>query len=213
MTRFASATNEAEASQRAIGLATLVELDFVSGVVRASDWVGELTYGGNTYSGVGEYGGIETVTEDAQVIARPLRITLSGVDNSLLATARDEVYQGRSATVYVGLVDMKTNQFLDAPEEIWSGKMDTMSISLGPKTGTLTLNCEHRLRREPRIARYTDADQQLVYANDRFFDTLPMIEKWAAQWGSENAVGFSGGAGNSTGIGQSPIGGGFVAQP
>ena len=183
MTRFVSSTNETASAARAIVMVTLVDMDFTSGHVRAHDGVGRLAFGGNTYDGVGKYGGIEGVTETLDVIARPLKLTLSGVDASLVTTTMTETYQNRSCTVYVGILDQTTMTFVDTPETIWEGRMDTMQIEINSGSAVIKLNCEHRLYREPRIARYTDQDEQLAYSGDRFFDIMYQIQGFRSQWG------------------------------
>jgi hypothetical protein len=134
---------------------------------------------------VGQFGGIEIAEESIDLIAMPLKMKLSGVDASLVATAMDEVYQGRQATLYFGLVDTNTHQLIDTPEVLWEGMMDQMSVNLADGVGEINLSCEHRLRREPRIARYTHEDMQLQYAGDRFFDLLPAIAGYRGKWGAK----------------------------
>lgn len=184
MTRWASSTAQTAAGQLDVVMVTLVDLDFASGHVRAHDGVGDLSFGGNTYLGVGQYGGIEAVTEDLEIVARPLKLTLSGVDASLVSTTMTEVYQNRAATIYIGILNKSTLQFVDTPEEVWGGRMDVLSIEVNEGTAVITLSCEHRLRREPRIARYTDQDQQLAYSGDNFFNNLSFIPGYRTNWGS-----------------------------
>lgn len=188
MTRFASTANQTEATQPSIRLFVAVALDFASGVVRAHDGAGSITIGGNEFTGVGNFGGVELTEETVEIIARGIKLRLSGVDNSLLTTALTENYQGRSATVYLGFLNMETNALIDTPETLWEGRMAQMTISLGKTTGTLELSCEHRLRREPRIARYTHADQQLAYSGDRFFDLVAKIPGFQGTWGARGVA-------------------------
>lgn len=195
MTRFASATNSTEAAQRAIRIAIAAELDFASGFVRVHDGTGKIVIGGNDYLGLGEFGGIEAVEEDIEVIARPIKLTLSGVDTGLVSTTMTEVYQNRTATIYLALLDDQ-GVLIDTPETIWEGRMDQMSLSVSQNSATISLTCEHRLRREPRIARYTDADQKLLFSGDRFFDLLHTIPGFAGRWGEKNVYGGTGGGGD-----------------
>ena len=71
------------------------------------------------------------------------------------------------------------------PQVVWEGKMDHMVISFSNETASISMNCEHRLRREPRIARYTQEDQQLAYPTDTFFHLVHVIPGFRSQWGSE----------------------------
>jgi hypothetical protein len=168
-----------------------VALDFTSGMVRVHDGIGSISWGGNTYDGVGTLGGVEQVDESVDVIARPLSLTLSGVETSLVSTAMTETYQNRTVTIYLGFLDETTNAVIDTPEVSWEGRMNQMSISSSEGGAVIKLSCEHRLRREKRIARYTNEDQQLLHSGDRFFDLVTNIKGFVSKWG-ELSVGGSG---------------------
>jgi len=191
VTRFASATNSTEANKKAIRMFIAVALDFTSGMVRVHDGIGSISWGGNTYDGVGTLGGVEQVDESVEVIARPLSLTLSGVETSLVSTAMTETYQNRTVTIYLGFLDETTNTVIDTPEVSWEGRMNQMSISSSDGGAAIRLTCEHRLRREMRIARYTNEDQQLLHSGDRFFDLVTSIKGFVSKWG-ELSVGGSG---------------------
>lgn len=188
MTRFASATNSTEAAKNAIRLFVAADLDFASGHVRVHDGIGQISWGGNTFDGIGSFGGIEAVNDSTDVIARPLTLTLSGVDSSLVSTTMTEVYQNRQATVYVGFINETTGAVIDTPETAWEGRMNQLSLSSAAGTASIRVSCEYRLRREPRIARYTNEDQQLLFSGDKFFDLLPNIKGFVAKWGDRDAV-------------------------
>lgn len=188
MSRFESADNASASTRPSVRIFVACDLDFVSGNVRAHDGIGPMTWGGNTYDGVGTFGGIEIAEESIDVIAMPLRLKLSGVDAGLVALAMDEVYQGRQATLYFGLVDTTTHQLIDTPEVLWEGMMDQMTVNLTDGVGEINVSCEHRLRREPRIARYTHEDMQLHYSGDRFFDLLPTIAGYRGKWGAKDVA-------------------------
>lgn len=190
MSRFDSATNEAASARSSVRIFVACDLDFADGHYRAHDGIGTLTWGGNEYEGIGEFGGIEIAEESLDVIAQPIRLTLSGVPGNQLPaehvrTALEEVYQDRQAILYFGLVDNDTNQLLDTPEILWEGRMDQMTVRLSDGVGEIKLSCEHRLRREPRIARYTHEDMQLAYSGDRFFDLVPSIPGYVGKWGAK----------------------------
>jgi hypothetical protein len=184
MTRWASATNETQAALPATYLVVLASFDFSSGVVRIHDGAGPLSFGGNTYQGIGQLGSVDIIEENIDTVARGLRCTLSGVDPAIVATAMTESYQGRSATFWLGMLS-DSLQFVDTPEEIWSGRMDVMTVAYGQNTASISLQCEHRLRKEPLVSRYTDTDQRLAYAGDRFFDLMTKIPQFKASWGDK----------------------------
>lgn len=193
MTRWVSNTNETQAAKAATYLVTLCELAFDSGTIRVHDGAGPLAFGGNTYLGIGTYGSFDIVDENIDNVARGLRLTLSGVESGLVSTVMTEPYQGRTVTLYLGLL-AEDMTFVATPEELWSGRIDTMSISLDQNTATISVACEYRLRKEPVIARYTDTDQRLAYAGDRFFDLTQKIPQFKSAWG-DKANSYGGGFG------------------
>jgi hypothetical protein len=185
VTRIVSVLNAAALAERDVRLFVAVAMDFTSGAVYAHDGVGPITFGGHTYDGIGTFGGIEIAEESLEVIAKPITLTLSGVDASNIGTSLDaSEYQGRNVILYLGVQSLATNAVIDTPETLWEGRMDQMSVSLKPKEASITLRCEHRLRREPLIARYTDVDQKLKYSGDRFFDLVPKIAGYRGKWGA-----------------------------
>lgn len=207
MSRIVSSANQTESAKLSLTMVTMVDLDYSSGHVYAHDGVGPLTWGGHTYDGVGQYGGINVVTESLDVIARSVKLTLSGVDASLITHVMAEVSQGRAATIYLAFVDQATGALVDTPETIWAGKMDTHDVEIDDGVAVITVNCESRLRREPRIARYTDQDEQLAYSGDVFFNLIYQIPGFRSQWGAvSTAYGSAGsGRGRDGGVQPTPL--------
>jgi hypothetical protein len=103
-----------------------------------------------------------------------------------------ETSQNRTVTIYLGFLDETTNTVVDTPEVSWEGRRNQRSSSSSEGGAAIKLTCEHRLRREMRIARYTNEDQQLLHSGDRFFDLVTNIKGFVSKWG-ELSVGGSGG--------------------
>ncbi len=197
MTRFLSGANETASQLPDVGgLIVFAELDFASGFVRVHTGVGSYTFQSNTYSGIGQFGTIEVIKESTALRPQPVRLVLSGVDNSLMTTATTDDFHGRAATIYVGFLDEDQTLIAD-PELLWEGRMDTMSISLGESTGAISLQCENRLARwdTPNMARYSDEDLQSRFAGDRFFDQLHNMMDLTLQWGGRAVLPGGGGRG------------------
>jgi hypothetical protein len=193
MSRIVSATNATEADKLSIVAVVMADLDFVSGMVRVHDGSGSLSFGGNTYSGVGQFGGIDVIDENIDIVARGIKLTLSGVDSVFVTPTMTEVYQNRDVTLYLGFVNQATGALLDTPETIWEGRMNQMSFRIDKGVASIELTCEHRLRREPRIARYSDEDQRVLFAGDRFFDLMFAIQGFVGKWGARDS--YYGGGG------------------
>lgn len=184
MSRIESSDNAAALALPDICIAVAVDLDFPTGHLRLHDAIGTISFGGHSYEGSGKIDLVDKVEEGIEVVARPLRLSLSGVDASMISLARSGDYQNRSATVYLCPMNTSTQQLVDTPETFWRGKMDTIRIRLGQGTAAMDVNCEHSLRGMPSRARYTDSDQQMRYPGDRFFDRLTKIPGFIGKWGS-----------------------------
>ncbi len=167
MTRDLTAAVHTELSSSAVIPLILVELDFSSGFVRVFNGVGSITVDGDVYSGVGELGGIEKISGPRAIQANTLRLSLNGIDPTLLSKAVDEEYQGRSATVRVALLDDDFAQISD-PFVMFGGFMDNIVFSDAKDTAAITVNCESWLRTLDRSnnRRYTDEDQQERFSGD-----------------------------------------------
>lgn len=216
MTRIVSPDYALEAEKASITMVCMVEVAYDSGTVRVHDGIGSIVLGGNIlteageqldaenddnlvndatiapFYGIGDFGGIESVEENIEVVARQVTLTCSGLDSTWVTPALSEDYQNRTVTVYLGFFSPDTGALIGSPEVIWEGRINQQTITLAKGEATLSMTCEHRLRREPRIARYTQADQELLHSGDRFFDLTHTIEGFVNRWGSRD-IGYSGG--------------------
>lgn len=188
MSRFVSATNETEADKLAVIVVVLADLDFASGMVRVHDGSGTLSFGGNDYLGAGQFAGVDIIDENIDIVARGIKLSLSGVDSTFVVPTMTEVYQNRDVTMYLGFVSQTTGALIATPETIWEGRMNQMVFKINNGSAVVELSCEHRLRREPRVARYTDEDQQVLYSGDRFFDLTYSIQGFISKWGARDAA-------------------------
>lgn len=192
---FSSAINTALQSST-VRLVTFADLDFASGNLYVHDGLGTYNWGGNDWLGVGDFGGISSVEEGAEVSPYSLNLTLSGLDAGLVATALDENYFMRDVKVYLGLLD-ENDALIDTPTQIWAGFMDVMSVTAGASGGdSITLTAESELSKFDRSAnlRYTHTMLQKRDPNDVFFEFLKDIEGVKINWGkksSQNLVGSS----------------------
>jgi hypothetical protein len=183
VTRWANLGNANAAVLPSLAGVVLADLHFDAGPLYLHDGFGPLLANSQTYSGLGEFGGVNVAAEDLSNVANPVTLTLSGVDPAYISDVMTENCQGRGVTLWVGLLDINSMAWAANPEILWEGRMDVPSIAFGDKTATITMTCEHRLMREPQVARYTDQDQKLAHSTDNFFDLLWMIPLATASWG------------------------------
>lgn len=199
MTRWVNTANETAAAQDNVPLRLLIDLDFVSGMVYAHSGVGDIVWNGNTYLGIGAYGGFRQITEEAQVNPKPVTVTLAAIPSELIASAMTEVYQGRTATLWWGIVNPDTGAWVANPEVLWTGVMDTMQVELSQGLGQIALVLEDPDYAQPQCRRYTLQDHQLDYAGDKGLEYLAKIPGFKGNWG-QPGYGYSnlGGAGVNT---------------
>lgn len=158
-----------------------VELKFDSGNVRLWNGYGDLTIDSNTYNGSGSVLEISEIEETAEIGAKGVTITLSGVDSSILSLALVENYQYREANIFVGTISGATvNSY-----KVFSGRMDVMSIEELGQTCNIALAAENRLidLERARIRRWTDEDQKQIDATDLGFKFVNKLQERAIKWG------------------------------
>lgn len=168
-TREIDAITDAALAAPVVRLALLVDLDFASGRSRIWSGLGALSWGGNTWQGMGDLLAVSSIEETAEVRSVAVTLTLAGVPGSAVALlADDERWQNREARIHLATFDADGVTMQGEPVQIMRGRMDQLGYSEG-ETATFTLTVESRLAdlERPRIRRYTSADQQLIYPDDR----------------------------------------------
>jgi hypothetical protein len=145
---------------------------------------GPVTWNNQTWTGTGSLLGISTVEEGADVNARGITISLSGIDVNLLQTVLNEFQVGLPVTVYLGLFDGNGN-LIPNPVVSFAGRMDEPTITADATTATIAVNCESRLM-DMNVSvpyRYTNQDQQMFYPGDLGFSFVTSIQDIPLYWG------------------------------
>ncbi len=130
MVQRLDASFKAQLAERALGVMFLVELEFESGTIRATNFPLDVTVRGVTWTGVGAVASIDPIRESEDGAGEKLSVGLSQVPAAYLAAAlgRVEGYQGRAARVYVAVMDATTMQIVGAPLLRFSGYMDLVRV-------------------------------------------------------------------------------------
>ena len=161
-----------------------VELDFPSGWLRAWDGVGPLILDGKTFQGVGAFGGLSAPEESTDLRANSLTVQLSGVPVEIAASALTEHYQGRTGIVW--FFTFKDDGTPNAsPFKIFAGKMDLgQKVDTGA-TSVISISIEGHMvdLQNPRIRRFTDADQKARYPADRGLEFIAGLQSKQIQFG------------------------------
>lgn len=183
-----------------------VDLEFDSGDVYLWNGVGQLNANGNTYLGAGNLLGFSQVEETSEIAARGMSLQLSGLNSSILSLALNEPYQNRPCNVWFGLIAVPSYLLTESYEgidyessenvllfdiddiytiELFSGIIDTMTISEDGTQTTVALNVESKMidLERPRVSRYTSEDQKLRFPNDRGLEFVTDIQDKEILWG------------------------------
>lgn len=161
-----------------------VKLQFDGGNVNIHSELGDITYGGDTYNGIGKLGAVGGMEECSDLSRTPITLSLSGIPNDIISILLAEQYQGRLATVSLGYLDLTTRVLVDSPAVIYRGNIDTADFQIG-KDSTITLSVESRFAAWdiPLTRRYNNSDQQLRYPGDRGLEFIEQTADKSIFWG------------------------------
>lgn len=164
MTRALGGAFATAITQPHVNLFPLLEIQFASGTDYICGLAHDVTYGGNTYLAAGACLGIDPITETANT-AEGLRISLAGSRSADVSLVLSEKIQGRIIKVRLAVIDAGT---VVADENVWTGLGDTMTLQDDADSCVIALTAEHMLSvwDRPRVVRYTDAQQQKLFAGD-----------------------------------------------
>ena len=173
---------EIDGAQLSPILMTVTEFD--SGTIRTWTGYGDLSYGGNTFTGIGDLLSVESVEETQELSPTNVRFILNGIPTATLSLALTENYQGRRIEAYFGVMNT-SNVLIADPYMIFAGRMDTIDISDSGETCTISINAESDLidLKTNRERKYTAEDQKAVYSDDKFFDFVARITDIQLPWG------------------------------
>jgi hypothetical protein len=162
-----------------IPMAQLVEILYTPAPQRLTAAGVPIVFGGYTWQP--DIVGASAIAHDGTGLPS-LEIVLPGATEAQIALGLDDAIEGAAVRVLEGFVDPDTGAMPDALE-LWRGTVATREIVDGP-SATVTLRCEHRgvraLRRKP--TRYTNEQQQRLYAGDTSLDVDPMTDAPPLVW-------------------------------
>ncbi len=161
--------------------------------------VGDLVYGGNTYTGVGDLLSIGEIAESSDLSAAGISVSITGLKSEFLVIAKDHQYQGRPLTVALGAFDSSGSLIAD-PTVMFSGFMDIMTITEGGDSSTISVSVENKLIafERSKIRRYTAEDQKIDHPTDKGFEFVTAIVEKEIIWG--RATGAAGGSSGGSGV-------------
>ena len=149
-----------------------VEIDLDSAPLRLWTGYGERTIDGDTYTGGGDLVNISGLEEVADLSAKNITLSISGMPPEVVSLALQEPYQRRKVRVLWGVRDV------DDFVEVFSGSLNQMVIEDGAESGTISVTVDSKLVELERASnrRYTSLSHKTRYPNDTFFDFVAQIQ-------------------------------------
>lgn len=189
--RTIDSLNEAAFLSKYLKMVMFIRLDLSSGVQRFHTEIGPKTavnptHGSESYTGIGDFGGISgEVKESTQGAPIGLGIVLSGVSSSLINKAFVDDYFRRDADLMVGLEDEAGDLIAD-PEVLFSGYMDSVSVSFVKNSGTIAMSLESRGTNFLTASdlRTTDEELQAAYPGDLGGEYIYRMADLVLRWGA-----------------------------
>ncbi|WP_305047199.1 hypothetical protein [Geoalkalibacter sp.] len=162
---------------------SMVRLDFPGAILAAHSGLRNFAWGGDTYLGVGHFGGVSSVRDAMGTQPAGVQLTLSGIPVDLVAKCLGDHYQGRDARLYLACLNEAHQLILD-PVLVFRGRMDVPDIRMG-QTATITMHVENRLAdwRRARNRRYSHEDQQELYPGDMGLQFVTQMVEKTILWG------------------------------
>ena len=165
----------------------LVKMEFSSGDLNVWSGYGDIAFGGDTYTGVGDLGSVSPITETQEVAATGASFGMSGIPASMIATALAEDYQERPARMWLGALDLTIDPppLVADPYQIFAGRMDVMTIAEDAETATISVSVENRLidLEVAKQRRYTAEDQKNEFPGDTGLDQVTALQDAEITWG------------------------------
>ena len=160
-----------------------LQIQFASTTVYLWSGAGTTTWNGQTWTGTGSMLGVTLIGDTANLEARGITLTLSGLAPSLLSDFLSEFQLGLPVVIYLGLYS--GGALIANPITSWSGLTDQPVIDVGADAVTISLNCENRIiEMHVRMdRRYTNDDQQLDNPGDLGYEFVPSLVMTALYWG------------------------------
>ena len=168
--------------------------DYSSGAVRLWNCYGDLSWNSQTWSGIGDFGGVDVIEESSEIRANGAVFILNGIPSASVSLALTDNYQGRTCSLWLGFLNTSTGALIADPYQLFSGRMDVMTINDGADTATITLQAENLLvdLNRPRERRYTHEDQLIDYAGDLGLEYVAGLQEKPIHWGPAAPAAASG---------------------
>jgi hypothetical protein len=159
-------------------VAILCRIELDSGNVCVWSGRGDFIYGGETYSGVGNFGNVSSMDDAKGSVINGITLTLSGIPPEMISLAIGEHYRGRNVRIWIVFFGTDGTTVLSDPIQRFAGRADIAKLNDGPDTAAISITVESRLVdiQRARERRFTHEDQQQRFPGDYFFEYVPALQ-------------------------------------
>ncbi len=149
----------------------------------------DLDWNGHTWRGAGKLVSIDDVTETDTMEATGYSLSVTLTSSALVSLALSESVQGDTCKVYLGLFD-SAGALIGTPVMVDFGICDQVQINDDKSACSFKLTVESEMANfsRPRVVRYTNADQQALYPNDKVFEYVEQMAEKAIAWPSREML-------------------------
>lgn len=148
----------------------------------------DISFNGDSYFAIGHILKIGTVTESLAMRVNSINLTLSGADQSFIATFLSQNITNKTLQIWLGFLDSGGSLIPD-PLEIFSGRIDSFKVSEDTISGSTQISAtaaNHWVDWEKVAGRRSnDHDQQLYYPGDLGLEFASQIVK-DLKWGKND---------------------------
>jgi hypothetical protein len=161
----------------------LVSIQFSNETIHVWTGIGDLSWSGSTYKGVGTLGQISPIVETTSTEAQGITLSLSGIPTELLGEALDNMTVAGKASVYLGFLSSSGALVAD-PILAFSGITDQPSVDMSTDSATISIAVENKLTdlNRARGGRYTDADQRARHSTDAGLSYVSWLQDQFINW-------------------------------
>lgn len=177
MSRGLSSAIKTELAKGSFIMAHLVKLEFNT-TYYYTDFSSDIVDGSDTYSATGYLLGIGSVSENARMSIGSLDLTVSGVNQTLIADILNNGHIHRKVTVKRAFINSSTNALIES-FSIYTGRIESMEIVDSGKTSELNFSVANHWGDFARLSgrRTNSGSQNLFFPNDKGLDFITHSNK------------------------------------
>jgi hypothetical protein len=195
----------AELAAGVVRPAIFVESQFPSGWLRLWSGLGNITWGGRTWTGAGTLLSIGAIEETTDVVATGTTVTLSGIPTDLVSLCINDARQGLPGQIYLGFLTQGGALpvgVIASPVMAFAGRLDVPTIMDGAERCEIQITYESRLidLNRTREWRYTHESQQQISPGDLGFEYVAGLQEREIRWGMGQSLAGQASAGASAAV-------------